>query len=130
MSAVDLDVLMAPPIFCALVHLDAQTMDEWLLTAESFIKFQVRRDGAEGVGSEPMKKNLLKILNRRTDPQQLRDMMDELISDTVNYIRYTLWSSELYVLHNTELKDRIILNARSALDNVKMQSLAADETDN
>ena len=97
-----LDELMEQPVYSALTeeHMGGANRDEWTLTADAFVKFQVRRQAASGAGYDPVKNNLLKILARLNGDIKT----DLLIEDTVQYVRHMLWSSELYVLHATELK--------------------------
>lgn len=93
--------LMEPPVYSVLSALaEESTRDEWLLTADAFIKFQVRRQGVPAAGQEPMKKNMLKLLGKLGEGVDV----DGLMQDTVSYIRYTLWTSEIYVLYSTEVK--------------------------
>ena len=101
-----LSELMETPSYSVL---QAQFSDtdkvEWTLSADAFIKFQIRRQCIPGAGHEALKKNYLKILTRLDN--NMLENMDELADDTVKYVRHVLWSSELYVLHSTDIKVHI-----------------------
>ena len=108
--ASSLDELMAPPIYVALSeeHMHIDLMNEWMLTADAFMKFQLRRQALASAGQEPMRQNMLKILLKLGD--NIRPHIDSLFDDTINYMRYALWTSELYVLQKTELKVYLCLS--------------------
>ena len=117
---------MESPNYIALDnHFDELSRTEWFLTADAFIKFQVRRLGAETAGQEPMKKNLLKILNRENKETAI-DIIDNIIEDTKNYMRYVLCTSELYVMYDAKLKDIIVSNAGNVMSDVKVAYLNSD----
>lgn len=114
-----LSELMEPPMYTALTTLDELNWNEWTLTADAFIKFQVRRQAAFGAGREPIKKNIIKLLNKLGDIEDTR--VEAMLDDTLQYMKHVLWSSELYVLHTIEFKDAILGNARASFDDIKDQ---------
>jgi hypothetical protein len=93
--------LMETPVYTVLTTVLEGSEDEYTLTCDAFIKFQMRRDGNASAGKDPFKKNIHKIVSRHPS---IISCIGDLFEDSVKYISYTLWSSELYVLHKTELK--------------------------
>jgi hypothetical protein len=108
------------PLFNAL----QDSQDEWMLTLDGYVKFQLRRNAISTAGSGPLKKNLAKVLLERRVPKD-PTLLDSLFEESLNHLRLTMWNTEEYVVLETSLRMQVIENARNNFIEVKNQYLAS-----
>mmetsp|Transcript_24950 Transcript_24950/g.36800 ORF Transcript_24950/g.36800 Transcript_24950/m.36800 type:complete len:113 (+) Transcript_24950:86-424(+) len=94
--------------------------DEWVLTLEGFVKFQLRRGAVAGAGYEPLKKNLSKILSRIEGVDSERH--DSIFVASTEYMRDLMWGTEEYVTIAEDTRTRVLSNANSVFEEIMQTS--------
>jgi hypothetical protein len=119
----DLELPLPPPLptFQGFIQLD-QSRDEWMMTLEGFIKFQLRRQGHPSAGVGPLKKNLLKIFAERNIPKQV-ETIDCLHHNSTEYLRHIMSTTEEYVTIHETVREQVIENAKVVFNEMKITYL-------
>jgi hypothetical protein len=108
------------------VQLLNNSADEWKLTLESFIKFQLRRQAHPTAGAVPLKKNLLKILTQQTFSKE-ELIFASLHQNSVIFLRRVLRTTEEYVTIHEEIRNQVVENAKSLFEEIKDSYLSQTE---
>ena len=110
---IEVQISFQEPIYTILKDMDDLSQAEWMLTIESFLKFQLRRGGDTKAGVEPFKKNILKVYNRQNFSSS--NAAESLYKDSINFVEFTLQASSEYNIQTSELRNLVLTNARTVL---------------
>jgi uncharacterized protein YllA (UPF0747 family) len=118
-----LELPVPPPVinFPGFMHLD-QSQDEWMMTLEGFIKFQLRRPGNPSAGVGPLKKNLFKIFAERNIPKE-EEIVDFIHHNSTEYLRHVMSTTEEYVTIHESIREQVVENAKVVFHEIKANYL-------
>jgi hypothetical protein len=95
-----------------------ESQNEWMLTLDGYIKFQIRREANPTAGSIPLKKNLIKILGERSIAKD-HATLDAIFDDSSNYMKHMMWSTEEYVVIDSDVRMQVMENASNIFVELK-----------
>ena len=107
-------------------HVDFEELDqilgqhanEWKMTLDLFVKFQMRRGASQTAGKEPLKKNLLKLMALQSIAAT-PDAIDPLFTGSESYVQQHLSSQEEYVVKEEDIREKVVSNATSIFLDIK-----------
>jgi hypothetical protein len=121
---------VAGPETIEFFSLNNTATEEWKLTLDSYIKFQLRRQAHPTAGALPFKKNLMKILIEQNISKEAEGpgLLDSIHESSLQYLRQAMWSREEYVTIHEEMRNQVIDNAKILLEEMKCSYLASRES--
>ena len=92
--------------------------NEWKMTLDLYVKFQMRRSATATAGKEPLKKNLIKLMTAQ-EIRPTNECIDPIITGSENYIRYHMGRTEEYVVFEENIRSKVLCNASAIFAEVK-----------
>jgi hypothetical protein len=96
-----------------------ESSNEWKMTLDLYLKFQMRRNAPETAGKEPLKKNLLKLMGKQ-QIESTSEAIDSVFSASESYINLMLSSTEEYVVFEEAIRSKVMGNAVQVFSEIKV----------
>jgi hypothetical protein len=100
------------------------SQEEWNLTLEVYAKFQLKRKPQGLSGAASLTKNILKLLSQ-CNIEKNNDIMDQIIGDSLEYLRMIMWTSETYIGYPEEARFGVLDDAVTVFESIKNAHLTA-----
>ena len=100
------------------------SQEEWNLTLEVYAKFQLKRKPQGLSSAASLKKNILKLLVQ-CNIEKDKEILDQIIADSLEYLRMIMWTSETYIGYPEEARLEVLDDAIIIFDAIKNTHLVA-----